>query len=220
LPNLAVHPVALRQTLLNVLGVAVHRAAGGEVRVSARSLRWQVEIGVECAPGPAVPDPAPDEAASLDMARHLAGLCGGRLTVSPPGGTFAAALVLPALEQLPLLVIDDNADTLQLLQRYTAGTRYRFVGTREPEQALRLAEELLPQIILVDVMMPQVDGWEVLGQLRQHPLTAHVPIVVHTILAQEELALSLGASAFLRKPVTRQDFLTALDRLAVGIAPR
>ncbi|MCP4619598.1 MAG: hybrid sensor histidine kinase/response regulator, partial [Bradyrhizobium sp.] len=219
LPDLAVHPVALRQTLLNLLSVAVRRAAGGEVRVSARPQRWAVEIGVRCESSPSVSNPAPDEAASLDMAHRLADLCGGRLTISSAGGGFDAALLLPALEQLPLLVIDDNADTLQLLQRYTAGTRYRFVGTQEPEHALRLAEELAPQIILVDVMMPQVDGWEVLGQLRQHPLTAHIPVVVHTIMAQEELALSLGAAAFLRKPVTRQDFLAVLDRLAVKIAP-
>ena len=73
--------------------------------------------------------------------------------------------------------------------------------------------------ILVDVMMPQMDGWEVLGQLRQHPLTNYIPIVVHTILAQEELALSLGASALLRKPVTRQNFLAVLDRLTVLMGP-
>jgi len=64
----------------------------------------------------------------------------------------------------------------------------------------------------VDVMMPGVDGWELLGRLRQHPLTGHIPIVVCTVLTQEELALSLGASDFLPKPVARQAFLEALDR--------
>ena len=62
-------------------------------------------------------------------------------------------------------------------------------------------------------MMPQLDGWELLGRLRQHPRTSYIPIVVHTILPQEELALSLGASAFIQKPVTRQAFLAALDQL-------
>ena len=60
-------------------------------------------------------------------------------------------------------------------------------------------------------MMPQVDGWRVLGRLRQHPLTGHIPVVVCTILSQEALALSLGASAFIRKPITRRAFLAALD---------
>ena len=220
LPTLAVHPVALRQAILNLLGIAIHRAAGGQVRISARSLRWEIEIRVQCVDSPAGPWPAPDgEKNSLDIARRLADLCGCRLTLSAGKETFDATLVLPALEQLPVLVIDDNADTLQLLQRYAAGTRYRLIGTQDPEQALSLAEEFSSQIILLDVMMPQVDGWEVLGRLRQHPLTGHIPVVVCTILAQKELALSLGASGFVRKPITRQAFLATLDRQTARMGP-
>jgi CheY-like chemotaxis protein len=123
---------------------------------------------------------------------------------------------------LPVLVVDDNADVLQLLQRYSAGTRYRLIGTRDPEQVLSLTEKFSPQVIILDVMMPQVDGWRVLGRLRQHPRTSHIPIIVCTILAQEALALSLGASAFIRKPVTRQVFLAALDHQVAltGTTPR
>ena len=212
LPDLAVHQVALSQTLLNLLSVAIHRAPGNQVTISARPLRWDVEIQVQCAPLLSGPQPVSDnDAASLDLARQLADLCGGKLILSENEEAFTATLALPAFKQLPVLVIDDNADTLQLLQRYTSGTRYRLVGTRDPGQALSLAEKLSPQIIVLDLMMPQVDGWKVLGRLRQYPLTAHVPIVVCTILAHKELALSLGASAFIRKPVTRQAFLAALD---------
>jgi CheY-like chemotaxis protein len=220
LPKLAVHPVALRQILLNLLSVAIRRGSGGRVHISAKPLRWEVKIRVCCTQ--ALPDPKPaldNEGASLDIAHRLVNLCGGRLAASTNKGAFDATLALPALEQLPVLVIDDNADTLQLLQRYTAGTRYRLIGTQDPRQALSLTEEFSPQVILLDVMMPQVDGWEVLGRLRQHPLTSHIPTVVCTILAQEELALSLGASAFVRKPVTRQAFLAALDRQIALMGP-
>jgi len=225
LPNLAVHPVALRQAILNVLSVAIHRAFGGQITISAKPLRWEIEVRVWCTPTPPGLKPTQEnahtadagrasvrasEAASLDIATRLAHLCGGRLAISRGEHPFEATLTLPALEQLPVLVIDDNADTLQLLQRYTAGTRYRLIVTQDPEQALGLAEESSPQIIVLDDMMPQVDGWEVLGWLRQHPVTEHTPIVVCTILAQEELALALGASAFVRKPITRQVFLSAL----------
>lgn len=213
LPDLSVHSVALRQALLSLVGVAIHRAAGGQVCISARPVRWEAEVQVWCTDPPPDPEPiAGDDVARLDMAQRLAHLCGGRLALSTDEAAFRANLILPALEQLPVLAIDDNADTLQLMQRYTSGTRYRVVGTRDPEQALRLAEELSPQIVVLDVMMPQVDGWEVLGRLREHPRTGHIPIIVCTILAEEELALSLGASAFVRKPVTRQAFLAALDR--------
>jgi len=221
LPGLAVHPVALSQILLNLLSVAIPQALGNQVTISARPLRWEIEIQVRCATSPFGPQPISDDAAaSLDMTHQLADLCGGRLTLlEEEEKAFSATLVLPALEQLPVLAIDDNTDTLQLLQRYTAGTQYRLIGARDPEQALSLAEKLSPQIIVLDVMMPQADGWKVLGRLRQHPLTGHIPIVVCTILAQEALALSLGASAFIRKPVTRQEFLAALDHQVELMGP-
>jgi CheY-like chemotaxis protein len=213
LPKLAVHPVALNQILLNVLGVAFHAASGSQVSISARHADWKVEIQV-C--GTRVPSShhsiSDSDAASLEMAHRLASLCKGKLILSQDEGAFSATLLLPALQQWSVLVIDDNADALRLLERYAAGTRYRLVGTREPEQALSLAEELSPQIIVLDVMMPQIDGWKVLRRLRQHPLTSHIPVVVCTILAQEELAFTLGANDFVHKPVTRQGFLTALDR--------
>lgn len=211
LPNLSVHPVALNQTLLNLLGVTVHQASDGQVHISVRPLRWEVEIRVQCTKSSPAPIPAED-ANSLDVAHQLVDLCRCRLSVTDNKNTFSAVLVLPAHEQLPVLAIDDNVDTLRMLQRYTSGTRYHLVGTQDPEESLNLVERISPQIIVLDVMMPQVDGWRVLGRLRQHPLTERVPVVVCSILAQEELAFSLGASGFVRKPVTRQAFLAALDQ--------
>ena len=115
-------------------------------------------------------------------------------------------------ERLPVLVIDDNVDTLQLMQRYLSNSRYHFVGASDPEQALALAEELSPAIIVLDVMLPGVDGWELLGRLREHPKTSEIPVIVCTILPQRQLALMLGAAEFIRKPVTRRILLSALDR--------
>ncbi len=211
LPGLAVHPVALSQILLNLLGVAVHQAASGQVRISAQAMRWEAEVTVHCAGARAAGEPAPEDVASLRMARHLATLSNCRLDLAVAGQPFSVVLTLPALEQMPVLVIDDNTDTLQLLQRYTSFTRYRLVATQDPEQALSLAERIGPHIIVLDVMMPQIDGWRVLERLREHPATEHVPVLVCSILSQEELALSLGAAGFLRKPVTRHAFLAALD---------
>jgi len=214
LPSLAIDPVAFRQLFLNVLTVAIRQApSGGEVRISAEALQWEVEIHVECQKARSGPQPvSKDDEASLDMARKLAGICGVKLTLSDAKDTFVAALALPALEQLPVLAIDDTPGTLHLLQRYATGTRYRLIGIRDPEQALAMVEKISPQLIVLDVMMPHVDGWEILGRLRQHPVTGHIPIIVCTILAQEELALSLGASGFIRKPITREVLLAALDR--------
>jgi CheY-like chemotaxis protein len=209
---LAIHPVALRQTLLSLLNVVIPRAAGGRVAFSARPLRWETEIRVECDEYPSGPKPVlSDESASLNMAQRLADMGGFRLLLSADARAFNAVLALPALEQLPVLIIDDNTDTLQLLKRYASGTRYHLITTRDPEQALSIVEQGAPKVIVLDVMMPQADGWEVLERLRAHPLTADIPIIVCTILDQKRFALFLGASGFVHKPITRQAFLEALD---------
>ena len=214
MPLLAAQPIALRQIVLNLLSVAIARTPGGLVRVWARSLHSEVEVQWACEQARPGPRPSLDqEGDALQVAKRLAMFCRGRLHYGAERGAFCASLVLPSLEQDSILVVDDNAETLEFMQRYTLGTRYRLVTTQDPEEAQRLAIEIEPAAILLDVMMPRVDGWTILGQLQQHPQTRHIPIIVCTVMPQEALALSLGASAFLRKPVTRQAFLSALDRL-------
>jgi CheY-like chemotaxis protein len=108
--------------------------------------------------------------------------------------------------------VDDNEDSLQLFKRYSAGSRYELVCTRDTDKVLELVESIHPRIIVLDIMMPKENGWMVLSRLRQHPQSAETPIIICTILPQEKLALSLGANAFLKKPVSRQAFLQALDQ--------
>jgi CheY-like chemotaxis protein len=120
--------------------------------------------------------------------------------------------VLPVAERTPVLVIDDNADTLRLLERYLANSRYRCVGLSDPQDVFLMVGRSRPGIIVLDVMLPGIDGWELLGRLREHPETQDVPVVVCTILSQEQLARTLGATDFLRKPITRDAFLATLGR--------
>jgi CheY-like chemotaxis protein len=225
LPRLAANPIAFRQMLLSLLSVAIsHTATGSFVEVIVRLLAWEAEIRVRAGAVSASPPAArlDDEASGLDLAHQLTDLCGGKLSISSTEEAFETVLILPTLGQSPVLAIDDNAGTLQLLTRYTAGTRYRLVSTQDPDRAIDIAKEISPQVIVLDVMMPYTDGWELVGRLRQDPATAHIPIVVCTILPHEQLARSLGANGFLRKPVTRQAFLSALDRhvTPIGSSPR
>lgn len=221
LPQVGIAPVVLRQILISLFSVVIPRATGGQVSFSVQPSHWDVEARIQCPQYPAGPQPPrDDEATNLNIAGQLADLCGCHLMLAANARGFDAVLTMPALEQIPVLAIDDSADALQLFQRYTTATRYRLVSTRDPEQGVRLAEQIAPQVIVLDVMTPHVDGWEILGRLRQHPRTSQIPIVVCTILAQRDLALLLGASDFVRKPVTRTEFLRALDRQIGQMASR
>jgi CheY-like chemotaxis protein len=125
---------------------------------------------------------------------------------------WSVALTFPIKEWIKVLVIDDNADARLLFQRYLEGSRYHVIGAADGRQGVKLAQDLQPDVILLDIMMPEHDGWEILGQLRVHPQTQSIPVFVCTILAQEELALALGAAQFIRKPVNPAALLLALER--------
>jgi CheY-like chemotaxis protein len=121
-------------------------------------------------------------------------------------------LLLPIQEQIPVLLIDDNEDALDLFHRYTTGSRYRLISTKDPGDILELVKKTNPEVIVLDIMMPETNGWTVLGMLKNHPLTAKIPVMICTILPQKDLAYSLGASGFINKPINRQDFLAALNQ--------
>ncbi len=122
--------------------------------------------------------------------------------------------VLCALLVWPLLKVKSLhcfcAELCQILAGQVS-VLYDFLG-REDINWRGLASELAPRVIVLDVMLPGMDGWELLGRLREHPQLSAVPVIVCTILPQQQLALALGAGAFVRKPFSREAFLSVLDQ--------
>jgi CheY-like chemotaxis protein len=150
----------------------------------------------------------------FEQARRLVELSDGILDASlvEIPLEFNAGVTLPFAEEINLLVIDDNEDSLRLFQRYLAGTRFNMIGVRDVNQVIVQAERVQPRIIILDIMLPGIDGWELLGRLRHHPNLEKVPVVISTILPHEQLAASLGAAGFLRKPFSREKLLELLNQ--------
>jgi len=215
-PTVSGQLVALRQGLLNVITAAMHAVASGSINLRLTYDRSSIQINVQADDDAYTPWAMNGRVIDhLQMARRFINLFGGSLDTRPnhtDDRHFSATVHLLLDESLPVLVIDDNADTLRLVERYLTGTRYRYFGATNPDVALSLAEEIVPAAIVMDVMLPGIDDWELLGRLRAHPDLYEVPVIVCTILPQEELALALGAAAYLRKPVSREALRDALDR--------
>jgi len=214
--KVAVDAVVMKQALINLLEITIPRAAArGRLSLSIQVKAWQVLCKVHCqAEGQGAVPLTSAEQARFEVVQYLVQPYGGKTAVLPGSAEFSLSIAVPGLEQLLVMVIDDNEGTFQLFQRYAAGTRYRLVGCQNPANAMAMIEKSSPQMIILDVMMPRIDGWEILSKLRGQEATLNIPVIVCTILAQEELAISLGAKGFLQKPATRQDFLAALDSLA------
>lgn len=212
----AIHPQVFRQALLHLLNAAIVHARGSEVSVTVdcRSLDVSITVAAGGAAG---------QSSDLDfvlgneqeMVQQMLHAVGADLVLRTSSSGWQAQLCCDRVQEQPVLVVDDHPDTVDLLRRCVEGTRYRIVATHEPQRALAMAQQEQPFVVLLDVMMPGVDGWEVLTRLKQDEVTAHIPVWVCTVLDQSELAISLGADGFLRKPVTREALLQVLDAQAV-----
>lgn len=227
LPPVKANRVALRQIQLNLLIYLVdlirRRSGAARIVVSIRGER--VEGGVALAmrwDGEAVeagarPTRDSSDQALLDAASYLAWLQGARVEEIGDGRTgLGLSLWLPVSDVRSILVVDDNPDVGKLFARMLAKNAYNVVQARSAGRALSVARENPPEAILLDVVMPARDGWELLATLKGDRKLAAIPVIVCSVLPDRELALSLGAADFLPKPVTRSTLLRALGRLFAG----
>jgi signal transduction histidine kinase/CheY-like chemotaxis protein len=134
----------------------------------------------------------------------------------------AAEAALPASpgESSTVLVIDDDPNALDLLGRTLQSTGHRVVTTSDGQEALRLARTLQPAAITLDVVMPGMDGWEVLRELKLDPETRDIPVVMVTMTDDRETGYALGATEFLTKPIERGRLVQMLERYAQADSQR
>lgn len=201
---------SFRSILLTILNAILPRAEKGSVTLSAARTGPMIQIQIASTQIRAAPEALKDEG-NLDTVRQLAAFYGAGLEISYAPPLFSANLRFAFPEQIPILVIDDNGDWLEMLKRYVVGTRYQVITTRDSRAAVALAEKIQPAVIFLDVMMPNVDGWQVLSELRQQQATHRIPLVVCTVLPLADLALSLGVNVFLQKPITQEQFLHTIQ---------
>ena len=109
-----------------------------------------------------------------------------------------------------VLVIDDDPAVRDLMSRFLTKSGFRAVAAADGGEGLRLAREVNPLVITLDVIMPEYDGWDVLRKLKSDPRLAQIPVIMVTVVDNQAMGLDLGASNYLIKPVDR-------DRLAVLI---
>src|SRR5437773_2530421 len=111
-----------------------------------------------------------------------------------------------------ILVIDDDAAVRDLMTRFLGKLGFYAVAAANGEAGLRLARELRPRIITLDVMMPGLNGWDVLAELKDDPELASIPVIMVTIIDNESLGLDRGACNYLVKPIDRDRLALALEK--------
>jgi len=159
----------------------------------------------------------------LSICANLVQLHGGRISVHSEegkGSTFWFTLPLfnQPTEEIPegkkvVLAIDDDPQVISLYERYLNPQGYHVVPLTDPSKARERIMELKPFAVTLDIMMPGIDGWTVLTELKSDPDTRDYPVVICSIMEQTDKGFSLGASDYLVKPILEDDLVHALDRL-------
>jgi CheY-like chemotaxis protein len=208
---------ALRQALISSAGSLLDDASGGELWLSAVADGRAVQIDAIYRGAP--PRPA-GGSEKLEVAQKLLRSIGGELSVSREDAAERRVSITVPDRRLVLLVVDDSPDLVQLVVRFVADQPYAVLTAASVEEGFSTAQQARPDVILLDVMMAHKDGWDALQLLRHHPATADIPVIVCTVLGEEQFARSLGAAGFLRKPLTRPKLLEALAATVVAAAAR
>jgi CheY-like chemotaxis protein/anti-sigma regulatory factor (Ser/Thr protein kinase) len=123
-------------------------------------------------------------------------------SVAAPG--VAAAVGERAGPGRTVLVIDDDPNARDLLQRAIAAEGFTVATAASGDEGIRLAREIAPAVITLDVMMPEKDGWAVLRELKADPSLQEIPVIVVSILQEKGIGFALGAADYLTKPVDRE----------------
>ncbi|HUN65854.1 MAG TPA: response regulator [Bacteroidota bacterium] len=176
----------------------------------------------------------------LVITKRLVELHGGQITVESEwgkGATFrfripmvVAGEVVESADQLlrvvndqqvttkegekPLvLIIEDNPQASQLIQMYLQEAGYRTDTARDGSEGIEKAKRLKPHIITLDMIMPIKDGWQVLKELKRHPICKDIPIIIISITDEKKLGFSMGAVDYFVKPVNRDELIKAVQRV-------
>jgi CheY-like chemotaxis protein len=208
--RVASNRVILRQAVLNLASHGISSCTGDRLvaRVYPAGEQVCVEIAYQSQPSAECGQPASPYAVAAQLLDTL-GLDWRHSEMD--ACTACISISIPLTKEHTVLIVDDNEGLVELFRRYLQLQPYRVYAARDYDQALEMMDSLQPDVMIVDVLMPERDGWEVLQALQTRDVATKTRFIVCSIINDPQLAAALGAAGFLHKPVDRAHLLQTIQ---------
>jgi CheY-like chemotaxis protein len=203
----AIHPVLLHQVLISALRRLAPFVSDGQVAVYARFEDGNVKITLTGATA------VTDGLSERDFTSGIPTSKDVSIETCVDGTQAFVWISVPSMGKVTVLVVDDNEDMARFYRDCTIGTRYHIIHVAQGGDLFEAVDATIPDIVVLDVMLPDVDGWRLLMRIHEDPATRSIPVIICSVVQEEDLALSLGAARYLPKPVRPRDFIQALDQV-------
>lgn len=131
-----------------------------------------------------------------------------------------SSAILSVFSGKKILVIDDDSTTHDLIRHFLEPEGFNVIATTDPEEGLRWAKEQKPDGIVLDVIMPKMDGWAVLTRLKADPEISAIPVIMATVLEDQNIGYTLGATDYLTKPIQKEQLKILLDKYQAKLLSR
>lgn len=204
--------VVLRQSVINLLSHAIRSTQNGKVTLDLGQVGPDACLTLSYIAQTAGDTPADNSpyTIALRMLRFADIRCERH---EQDDGSTTVRLRVPGSRRARILLVDDSHGLVHLYSRYLAGQPYDVHGATDLETAVRATQEIAPDAILLDIMMPGHDGWEVLQAIRATPEGRMAKVIICSVIDDPELAQALGADGFLNKPLTQAALIQSLSSL-------
>lgn len=204
--EIPLHPSVLRQIVFYIILCLVQAGYKTSLEIGTREENQTISLSFLSRLD------ASDTPIRVPELSELIPALGGRAEVSVTPGGWRLDLVFPKLAKTKVLVIDDNPDQIYLYRKMLSMTAYDLIHLPGGDDLLAHIASIKPDLILMDILLPGIDGWDLLWQIRQNPSTAQIPVVICSVMGNDSMAKSLGANGYLIKPVDRKVLLQLLDQ--------